>query len=985
MMLASSIAMSNTMPAFASVSADEIPEEHEVEYGIEDMRGVSSDDADSDAIENEVSEREISIDNDIVSVKIAGEAIKSEKSSVSVNTKETLSMDACFGTELKPSLLNDGSHGLIRGQKWFIGNGASTSDKGKLAVGKKGLAKAKKTGRLQVTVDGRTYDITIVNAKLSEKKVDMKVGEIKSVSLNESGSMALNDMGFKVSWITENPDVAEVVNGQIFATGAGTTSVYAYVGGKAFKAKVRVTDASQTTYVMDVPNGRSQKIRIPNAGKINWVYDKTFAKIPEKKTKLSVMKQGFASASGNDLHNLLIYSNESQVDTSYGISAVGRSDKYSVKMMSGDKLFINLEKSHELPIWKSKKPEVASVSEYGVISAEKEGSTVLTAKVAGKKVKITVVVGNERSFDPEEMNKKTFKKVVIDGINGHEAVYAYINAGGSTELKNESGEYEDGSAPGSPGDNDDPGKPGDPGTPGNPNGPNDPGNPNGPGTPGNPNDPGNPGASEKKQAFYRVMYQMETDEENIYANAAIASDSTYSPEDNGIVDDSTKYCTKDSLKIMGEDIMNNEAGAEKTAFIAKNKEITKWDPDHSGGYHLGGVKVINKELSANDIEGTKNLDKNGNPIKSTSNEDNAGSVKLDPSVVNTVYLFFEKNYNTVRFHLNGSNNGDGSTSSTAADSVIIKREKSGFTIKDYPEKTESERITKTGYTFAGWYTAEKGGEKVNEDTFKTPDANVTDLYAHWTPNTYKFTVNYRNTRNKSATGKKGSDVDAINNVTVTAEQQGTGDKRTYTLKNGQSCDIKFDDVVKVRANIRNGFAEDAWFNSSSTSRYKIQHNTAFGRWKFETCENDPVSPKLVNEDEPEAGFRWVCAGDITMKGSGIDVTGRINSQTYHESTHVYLRITSSSYHGSRDEPIRVLRGGKRNEYEQNHLSFTALYKDGILEIIGRDGTYMSKKNRQINLFVSPSGKGPWTLAEEYYNDSDSFVFKVKTEGNGGWY
>ncbi|SKB95622.1 Listeria/Bacterioides repeat-containing protein [Lachnospiraceae bacterium] len=979
MMLASSIAMSNTMPAFASVSADEIPEEHEVEYGIEDMRGISSDDAESGTVENEVSERKISIANDIVSVNIARESVKSEKNSVSVNTKEILSMDACFGTEPKPSLLNDGSHGLIRGQKWFIGDGASTSDKGKLAVSKKGLAKAKKTGRLQVTVDGRTYDITIVNAKLSAKKMDMKVGEIKSVSLNESGSMALNDMGFKVSWITENPDVAEVVNGQIFATGVGTTSVYAYVGGKAFKTKVRVTDASQTTYVMDVPNGKTQKIRIPNAGKINWVYDKTFAKIPEKKTKLSVMKQGTASASGNDLHNLLIYSNESQVDTSYGISVVGRSDKYSVKMMSGDKLFINLEKSHELPIWKSKKPEVASVSEYGVISAEKEGSTVLTAKVAGKKVKITVVVGNERSFDPEEMNKKTFKKVVVDGINGHEAVYAYINAGGSTELKNESGEYEDGSAPGRPGDNDDPGKPGDPGTPGNPNGPNDPGTPNGPGTPGNPNDPG---ASEKRQAFYRVMYQMETDEEDTYANAAIASDSTYSPDDNGIVDDSTKYCTKDSLMIMGEDIMKNEAGAEKTAFIAKNKEITKWDPDHSGGYHLGGVKVVNKELSANDIEGTRNLDKNGNPIKSTSNEDNAGSVKLDPSVVNTVYLFFEKNYNTVRFHLNGSNNGDGSTSSTAADRVITKREKSGFIIKDYPEKTESESIVKAGYTFAGWYTAEKGGEKVNEDTFKTPDANVTDLYAHWTPNTYKFTVNYRNTRNKSATGKKGSDVDAINNVTVTAEQQGTGDKRTYTLKNGQSCDIKFDDVVKVRANIGNGFTEDAWINSSSTSRYKVHHNLAFNSWDIESCDTAPAKPALINEDEPEAEFRWVCAGDITMKGSGIDVTGKSNAQTYHETTHVYLKISNGEVNELFTAPFKL----DVNKEEQRNIFGMRLcmtYKNGTLKIYQE----VSPKNEKIRIkvYASRSDSGPWKNITNYDFTVTPYRINGNTVGNGGWY
>ncbi len=48
--------------------------------------------------------------------------------------------------------------------------------------------------------------------------------------------------------------------------------------------------------------------------------------------------------------------------------------------------------------------------------------------------------------------------------------------------------------------------------------------------------------------------------------------------------------------------------------------------------------------------------------------------------------------------------------------------------------------TRTGYTFAGWYTVASGGTKVTASTKVTTAANHT-LYAHWTANTYTVTLN----------------------------------------------------------------------------------------------------------------------------------------------------------------------------------------------------------------------------------------------------
>ncbi|WP_165062503.1 InlB B-repeat-containing protein [Adlercreutzia sp. ZJ154] len=51
--------------------------------------------------------------------------------------------------------------------------------------------------------------------------------------------------------------------------------------------------------------------------------------------------------------------------------------------------------------------------------------------------------------------------------------------------------------------------------------------------------------------------------------------------------------------------------------------------------------------------------------------------------------------------------------------------------------------TRTGYTFAGWYTAASGGSQVTTTT-KVTNANDHTLYAHWEGNVYTITLNQQN-------------------------------------------------------------------------------------------------------------------------------------------------------------------------------------------------------------------------------------------------
>ncbi len=210
----------------------------------------------------------------------------------------------------------------------------------------------------------------------------------------------------------------------------------------------------------------------------------------------------------------------------------------------------------------------------------------------------------------------------------------------------------------------------------------------------------------------------------------------------------------------------------------------------------------------------------------------------------------------------------------ANDSTKSTREKYGLLINDYP------KVEKVGYQFEGWYTSATGGTKIDPAKWTTPNAARTDYYAHWKPNTYKLTVNFSNYRNKSQTGNNGSDVNAINNVTITATRKGSSpaDTRTYTLANGGTCYLKFDDEVTITANMNGSYTQGDWFYGSSTNRYKARHNMSFGGWKITPASNSPAKPVIANTSAVTTSFKWLCTDGIVLSCSGTDTTSRTDIQ-----------------------------------------------------------------------------------------------------------
>ncbi|MBR6328880.1 MAG: hypothetical protein IKR68_04440 [Lachnospiraceae bacterium] len=131
---------------------------------------------------------------------------------------------------------------MVKGQKSELGKGSWTSDKKDVvSVAKKsGKVTAKKEGTATIANGDTKYTVRVIEPVLSDKKVNLVTGTKQTVTL--SGIPAELSSEYPVSWVSSNVKVATVKKGKITAMGTGSTAVKAYVKGKAYSCKVKVTD-----------------------------------------------------------------------------------------------------------------------------------------------------------------------------------------------------------------------------------------------------------------------------------------------------------------------------------------------------------------------------------------------------------------------------------------------------------------------------------------------------------------------------------------------------------------------------------------------------------------------------------------------------------------------------------------------------------------------------------------------------------------------
>lgn len=109
------------------------------------------------------------------------------------------------------------------------------------------------------------------------------------------------------------------------------------------------------------------------------------------------------------------------------------------------------------------------------------------------------------------------------------------------------------------------------------------------------------------------------------------------------------------------------------------------------------------------------------------------------------------------------------------------------------------RPTRTGYTFNGWYTAREGG---NSTTLLVPTGD-TNLYAHWTANTYTYTIQF------NGNGDDGSSIPSP----LTA--------------NGTSTSVVMGDIGSS-VPIKTGYVFRGWSASREYNNQRIAYDTAYG-------------------------------------------------------------------------------------------------------------------------------------------------------------
>ena len=125
--------------------------------------------------------------------------------------------------------------------------------------------------------------------------------------------------------------------------------------------------------------------------------------------------------------------------------------------------------------------------------------------------------------------------------------------------------------------------------------------------------------------------------------------------------------------------------------------------------------------------GTKYYDNNGKSVRNWDKTSNT-----------TLYAHWSANGYTLTMNANGGSISSNSNW-TGSGSSVTKTVKYD---SQYGTLPTTSNISRTGYTFDGWYDASSGGNKIssnnNNDVMNSTSGKT--IYAHWTPNIYKITL-----------------------------------------------------------------------------------------------------------------------------------------------------------------------------------------------------------------------------------------------------
>ena len=292
---------------------------------------------------------------------------------------------------------------LVKGQKfiipdcWVIKRDDKASKK-VISISKKGQFKAKKTGEAQIWYGDRCVNVHVCQPKVT-KSLKPEAGQSETISV----SGITDPVAMPILFYCSDPDVAEVNQyGVVHAFAKGSVVITAYINGSAYKCKVTVTENNGTvkerTLHMTSGSTKPIKVKVNGVKKLEWEsMDPEIAELNAAKTKVTAKKPGIAplvaKISDDPMDNYAIYVISEDISL-YGNYLEGKNNKYTMKMNTGDKKYslLNMEYLQHPVVFKSNKPDIAFMDEYGNVVARRKGKAKFTSKVNGKTITINVTV-----------------------------------------------------------------------------------------------------------------------------------------------------------------------------------------------------------------------------------------------------------------------------------------------------------------------------------------------------------------------------------------------------------------------------------------------------------------------------------------------------------------------------------------------------------------------------------------------------------------
>ncbi|MBS7286012.1 MAG: InlB B-repeat-containing protein [Kiritimatiellae bacterium] len=255
-----------------------------------------------------------------------------------------------------------------------------------------------------------------------------------------------------------------------------------------------------------------------------------------------------------------------------------------------------------------------------------------------------------------------------------------------------------------------------------------------------------------------------------------------------------------------------------------------------------------------------NLSAAGNGIKLTKDDPVAAESR-------TVYSQWSTNDYTVTFNANGGETPTLSTNVTY-----------GATYGDLPTPT------RTGYTFAGWYTAKSGGEKIETGATVTITKNTT-LYAQWSAISYTIAFN-----GNGATSGTTSSIAAKYGETYALTSNGFSRKYlvTYNANGGSVSPASEESIYQFAGwNTKLDGAGDSYSDGVQVNNLRSTEGTVtlYAKWNPDTVTlPEPTRTGYTFNGwytATSAGTRVGTAEDVYTPIGDIELYARWSANTYY--------------------------------------------------------------------------------------------------------